>query len=83
MRQVSSGGSATLGSGVEALSDRELEALEHLGRGLTTSQIAKTMVVSSNTVESYRARIKKKLGLSSAGDLTRYAIRHAQDRGLL
>ena len=41
------------------------------------------MVVSPNTVESYRARIKQKLGLKSGGELMRYAIRHAQDRGLL
>ncbi|GAB5535100.1 MAG: response regulator transcription factor [Rubricoccaceae bacterium] len=83
VRQVSAGSSATPESGIDALSDRELEALEHLGRGLTTAQIAETMVVSPNTVESYRARIKKKLGLKSGGDLTRYAIRHAQERGLL
>ncbi|MEO0557479.1 MAG: response regulator transcription factor [Bacteroidota bacterium] len=83
VRQVSDGRSVTPGAGVDALSDRELEALEHLGRGLATSQIAEAMVVSPNTVESYRARIKKKLGLKSGGDLTRYAIRHAQERGLL
>ena len=83
VRQFSGGGAATPESGVDALSDRELEALENLGRGLTTAQIAEAMVVSPNTVESYRARIKKKLGLASGGDLTRYAIRHAQERGLL
>ncbi|MEP0548156.1 MAG: response regulator transcription factor [Rhodothermales bacterium] len=83
VRQFSGGVSATPSSGVEALSDRELEALELLGRGLKTAEIAEAMVVSPNTVESYRARIKKKLGLASGGDLTRYAIRHAQERGLL
>ena len=83
VRQFSGGAAATPESGVDALSDRELEALEHLGRGLKTAEIAEAMVVSPNTVESYRARIKKKLGLKSGGDLTRYAIRHAQERGLL
>jgi len=82
LRQFSGGGSATPESGIDALSDRELEAMEHLGGGLTTAQIAEAMVVSPNTVESYRARIKKKLGLKSGGDLTRFAIRHAQERGL-
>jgi DNA-binding NarL/FixJ family response regulator len=83
IRQFSGGASATPASGVEALSDRELEALELLGRGLKTAEIAEAMVVSPNTVESYRARIKKKLGLASGGDLTRYAIRYAQERDLL
>lgn len=83
VRQFSGGGSATPEAGIDALSDRELEALEHLGRGLTTAQIAEAMVVSPNTVESYRARIKKKLGLKTGSDLTRYAIRYAQERGLL
>ncbi|MDT0631929.1 response regulator transcription factor [Rubrivirga litoralis] len=83
VRQFSGGAAATPETGVDALSDRELEALEHLGRGLKTSEIARAMVVSPNTVESYRARIKKKLGLASGGDLTRYAIRHAQERGLM
>lgn len=83
VRQFSGGPAATPTSGVDALSDRELEALEHLGRGLKTAEIAEAMVVSPNTVESYRARIKTKLGLRSGGDLTRYAIRHAQERGLL
>ena len=83
VRQFSGGPAATPSSGIDALSDRELEALEHLGRGLKTAEIAEAMVVSPNTVESYRARIKAKLGLKSGGDLTRYAIRHAQERGLL
>lgn len=83
VRQFSGGGFATPESGVDALSDRELEALEHLGQGLATAQIGAAMGVSPNTIESYRARIKKKLGLASGGDLTRYAIRHAQERGLL
>ena len=83
VRQFSGGPAATPASGVDALSDREFEALELMGRGLKTAEIAEAMVVSPNTVESYRARIKQKLGLKSAGELTRYAIRHAQDRGLL
>ncbi len=83
VRQYSGGPSASPADGVDALSDRELEALEHIGRGLKTAAIAETMVVSPNTVESYRAQIKRKLGLASGGDLARYAILHAHERGLL
>ncbi len=67
---------------VSSLSDRELEAFEHLGSGLTTAQIADAMAISPNTVESYRARLKAKLGLSSGAELTRFAMQHASDQGL-
>lgn len=69
--------------GVDALSDRELEALELIGRGRTTGEVAEAMCVSPNTVESYRSRIKAKLGLDSGGELAVYAVRHAQERGLI
>ncbi len=70
------------GSPVEQLSDRELEVFEHLGRGLKTSEIAEAMLISPNTVESYRARIKEKLGLKEANELLRYAMQYAQRQGL-
>ena len=70
-------------SPVDDLSDRELEVLEHLGRGLKTSEIAEAMMISPNTVESYRSRLKGKLGLKDAGELLRYAMQHAQQEGLL
>jgi DNA-binding NarL/FixJ family response regulator len=52
-------------SPIECLSDRELEAFKLMGHGLTTEQIAGNMHVSPKTVETYRARIKEKLGLSN------------------
>lgn len=70
-------------SPIEQLSDRELETLEHLGRGLKTSEIAEAMLISPNTVESYRARLKEKLGLADAGELLRFALRYAEERGLI
>ena len=67
---------------IASLSDCELEALEHLGQGLTTAQMAEAMAISPNTVESYQARLKAKLGLSSGAELTRFAMEHAMQRGL-
>jgi RNA polymerase sigma factor (sigma-70 family) len=57
------------------LTDRELEVFELLGHGLTVQQIAKRLDVSSNTVESYRERMKKKLLMKSGAELT---VRAAQ-----
>ncbi len=62
-------------SPIETLSDRELEAFELMGQGLSTEQIAATMHISPKTVETYRARIKEKLGLSNITALVHEAAR--------
>jgi DNA-binding NarL/FixJ family response regulator len=61
-------------SPVEQLSDRELEVFAYLGRGLTRGEVGRALNLSVKTVESYRARIKQKLGLESASMLLRSAV---------
>lgn len=56
------------------LSNREIEVLYCIGKGLPTKAIAKKLFVSIKTVETHRGRIKKKLGLESGVELNRYAI---------
>jgi DNA-binding NarL/FixJ family response regulator len=56
-------------SAVERLTDRELAVFELIGEGRTTREIAPRLRVSAATVETYRARIKEKLGLENAGQL--------------
>jgi DNA-binding NarL/FixJ family response regulator len=74
LHRLVGGGSKKLDrSPVEALSDRELEAFELMGQGLSTRQVAKHMHVSSKTVETYRARIKEKLGLSNFSEVIQRA----------
>jgi DNA-binding NarL/FixJ family response regulator len=60
---------------IEKLSDRELEVFQLLGRCYTTRQIADELHVSFKTVQSFCARIKEKLNLSSAAELLREAVR--------
>jgi DNA-binding NarL/FixJ family response regulator len=62
-------------SAIETLTDRELEMFGLLGNGMTTQQIAATMHVSQKTVDTYRARIKEKLGLANSSELVFSAIR--------
>ena len=70
------GGSRALRqSPIEGLSDRELEVFRHIGQGRTSSEIAKRLHISPHTVDTHRQRIKEKLNLASAGELTRSAIR--------
>jgi DNA-binding NarL/FixJ family response regulator len=54
---------------LERLTDRELAVFELIGEGRTTREIALRLRVSAATVETYRARIKEKLGLENAGQL--------------
>jgi DNA-binding NarL/FixJ family response regulator len=58
---------------IAPLADRELQAFELLGRGLTTRQIASQMHVSPKTVDRYRENIKEKLHLYSSNELLRRA----------
>lgn len=73
-RVIGGGQKAVVAPTVENLTDRELESFELLGQGLTTQQIAAKMHVSRKTIETYRARIKEKLGLTNAVELIQHAV---------
>jgi len=64
----------------ELLADRELQVFELTGYGLNTHQIAKRLNIGSKTVETYRARIREKLGLKDASELLQLAISWAHQR---
>lgn len=68
-----------MASPLDQLSDRELEVFEMTGKGVETRDIAERLHLSVKTVESYRARIKAKLGLSSATELLQHAVRWVED----
>jgi DNA-binding NarL/FixJ family response regulator len=63
----------------DPLTPRELDVLKLIAEAYTSRQIAETLVISLKTVESHRANILSKLGMSDRVELTRYAIR----RGLV
>jgi DNA-binding NarL/FixJ family response regulator len=65
------------GSGLAALSPRELQVLELLRAGKTTKQIAGILHLSTRTVDVHRANMKKKLGLRTGAELIVYASRRA------
>ena len=60
----------------ELLSDREFEVMRRLGSGLTVSQIAGELALSTKTVSTYRTRILEKMAVATNADLVRYAARH-------
>jgi DNA-binding NarL/FixJ family response regulator len=67
-------------SPVESLSDRELEVFQLIGKGYGTRQISERLFLSIKTIETYRAHIKEKLGLSDAAELLQYAIQWVNSR---
>jgi two-component system, NarL family, response regulator NreC len=60
----------------KSLTVREREVLVQLVQGRSNKETALALQISVNTIETHRARIMKKLGLHSMGDLVRYAIRN-------
>lgn len=62
-------------SPIESLSDRELEVFRLIGEGVSTAQLAERLHLSRHTVDTHRQRIKEKLNLASANELTQAAVR--------
>lgn len=56
------------------LSDRELEVLRMMASGKTITQIADALALSPKTISTYRARILRKMGMTTTADLIRYAV---------
>ena len=60
----------------DELSSREREVLRLIALGHTYAEIAAKLFLSIRTVESHRAHIQQKLGLSGRAELVRYALEH-------
>lgn len=59
---------------MDLLSAREKEVLTLVADGKTSREIAKTLGISSRTVESHRSRIMEKLGLQNSAALIKFAV---------
>ncbi len=63
-------------SRIDTLTDRELDVLRLLALGHTNQEIAAELYLSARTVESHRAHIMRKLGVSTRAELVRVALEH-------
>ncbi len=82
LRRRSGGGGqrpATPDASIAALSNRELQVLQHLVRGVRVVDISQQMHVSTKTVSTYKRRILEKLGLDSTYALVDFARLHNLD----
>jgi len=60
----------------QQLSDREFDVFKRLVAGVSISEIANQLCVSSKTVSTYKTRVMEKLQISTEAALIRYAIKH-------
>jgi DNA-binding NarL/FixJ family response regulator len=60
----------------EPLTNRETDVLKLIVRGFTNRQIGDELDLSVRTVESHRANLMGKLGLTSRAELVRWAAEH-------
>ena len=67
-------------TGLDLLSDRELEVFQLVGSGLNSREIAGRLQLGPTTVDSYRARIKEKLGIKNAAELYQRAAQWVAER---
>jgi DNA-binding NarL/FixJ family response regulator len=60
----------------EILSDREFQILQMLAKGISQTDIADQLSISTSTVNTYRSRIFEKLNFRSNAELIHYAFQN-------
>ena len=63
-------------SPLAGLSPREREVLQLVVEGRSSAEIASVLFISPNTVDTYRSRLMRKLGVSDLPGLVKFAIQH-------
>ena len=63
-------------SPIEQLSPRERQVLQLVVEGYSSAEIAQRLSFSPKTVETYRSRLMRKLGIRDLPSLVRFAILH-------
>ena len=74
IQKFASGGSYVSANPIDRLSNRELQILHMIGKGMSTRETAKSLNLSIKTIESHRQRIKRKLNLHTGAQLVQYAV---------
>jgi len=72
---------AAVGDPIQRLSNRELQVLSFIGRGLSSREAADALGLSIKTVESHRQSLKRKLNLANNAQLLQFAINWFARRG--
>ena len=60
----------------DGLSEREVEVLHHIARGMTNKEIGDALFISPSTVSSHLGSIFRKTGAANRAEATAYAARN-------
>jgi DNA-binding NarL/FixJ family response regulator len=63
-------------SPLDSLSTRERQVLQLVAEGKSSAEIARMVHLSPKTVETYRVRLMKKLGVANVTELVKFAVQH-------
>src|SRR6267143_4944851 len=74
IQEFAAGGAYISANPIDRLSNRELQILHMIGKGMSTRETAHSLNLSIKTVESHRQRIKRKLNLTTGTQLVQYAV---------
>jgi DNA-binding NarL/FixJ family response regulator len=66
-------------TGLDPLTDREREVLQHVARGYTYREVGEQLHIAPKTVENHVRNILDKLHLNRRQELIRYAVEHGID----
>lgn len=83
MLEQVTGAARSKAAGMDSLTDRELEILTMIGKGVATKLIAAQLSISARTVEAHRAHIKEKLSMTDGAALVRYAVQWVESQAKL
>lgn len=61
---------------VQKLTRRQRQTVTMIAKGMTSAQIASELNISTDTAIGHRRELMKKLGLHSAAEVARFAVRH-------
>ena len=74
IQKFAAGGAYISANPIDRLSNRELQILHMIGKGMSTRETAQSLNLSIKTVESHRQRIKRKFNLQTGTQLVQYAV---------
>jgi DNA-binding NarL/FixJ family response regulator len=76
--RIGHGSAHDLHDAVSALSGREQQILDFIGRGMTTQEMAEDLHLSTKTIDTYRKHIREKLNLRTNAEVTVFAVTQVQ-----
>jgi DNA-binding NarL/FixJ family response regulator len=65
-------------AGIEALTEREQQVLDHVAQGLTNQEIGLQLHLTENTIKKYLHNIMEKLHLNNRVEAALYAVKQAR-----